>query len=74
MTAHDPRKRKRMTARQLAAALGCSERTARRYRAERRSDYELSSREKAKPWIHEGLSRATWFRRRRKKLPTSQDT
>lgn len=29
-----------------------------------RRDYEARSLERAKPWIAEGISRATWFRRR----------
>lgn len=42
-----------------------SARTIRRYLAEDRADYLARSLERAAPWITEGISRATWYRRRR---------
>lgn len=44
---------------------GRSERTIRRYLAEDRADYLARSLERIAPWIAEGISRSTWFRRRR---------
>lgn len=46
------RKRERDRARRMAKG------------AKARKDYEGNSIEKSKPWIAEGVSRATWFRRR----------
>ena len=47
----------------LARYLKTSVRTARRIWAEPRADYELRARRSA-PWQTEGISRATWYRRR----------
>ena len=65
MTAARPRRRKRLSAAELAARLGCSERTARRYQAEPRQEFEQRSLERQQPWQAEGISRSTWFRRRK---------
>jgi hypothetical protein len=52
-------------AKAIAKALDISERTVRRYSAQPRVDLEENSVERAKPWLVEGISRATWYRRRR---------
>jgi DNA-binding CsgD family transcriptional regulator len=50
--------------RDLAERLGCSPRTVRRYRAQSRRRYEARSLARRRPWITQGISRATWYRRR----------
>lgn len=55
-----------VSARKLAKALGVTPRSARRYQAEPRHDYETNSKAKLMPWALEGISRATWFRRRKR--------
>lgn len=50
---------------ELAQRLECSERTARRYWAEPREQYELRSLQRSAPWLVEGISRSTWYRRRK---------
>lgn len=45
--------------------LARSPRTIRRHIAEPRSEYEARSLTRAAPWSAEGVSRATWYRRRR---------
>ena len=42
---------------------GRSARTIRRYVAEPREDYEARSLSRTAPWMAEGVSRATWYRR-----------
>ena len=49
----------------LANKVGVSARTIRRYAARSRQEYEAESLERSAPWDIEGVSRATWFRRRR---------
>lgn len=44
---------------------GLSPRTIRRHIAEDRSEYLARSLERSSPWIAEGISRATWYRRRK---------
>ena len=66
MAAHDATKRS-ITAEALARHLKTSVRTARRIWAEPRADYELRSAARNEPWRLEGISRATWFRRRARK-------
>jgi hypothetical protein len=52
-------------AKAIAKALNISERTVRRYSAQPRVDVEENGVERARPWLVEGISRATWYRRRR---------
>jgi hypothetical protein len=51
-------------AKAIAEALNISERTVRRYSARPRVAFEENSVQRAKPWLVEGISRATWYRRR----------
>lgn len=44
---------------------GRSARTIRRYVAMRRNDFLAQSIERAAPWRLQGVSRSTWYRRRR---------
>jgi hypothetical protein len=60
----DPTQRT-VSAAALAACLNKSARTARRVWAEPRKLYEARSRAQQRPWEAEGMSRATWYRRRR---------
>lgn len=53
------------TAAELAKRLGISVRTVRRHVAQPRAEYEANSAERTRPWETEGVSRATWYRRRR---------
>lgn len=65
MTAHTPMKRPgNRTAKEVAAAIGRSPRTVRRYVAQPRADYEANSAERLKPWESQGISRRTWYRRK----------
>jgi len=66
MSARNPIKRSK-TARELSELTGKSQRTIRRYFAQPRADYEEQSLSRAKPWEAEGVSRATWYRRRKEK-------
>ena len=63
MAAHETSKRTVSIA-QLAKLLGRSKRTARRVWAQARADYEAAALAKKKPWEAQGISRATWYRRR----------
>jgi hypothetical protein len=65
MVAHDPTRRS-ISAAALAKALKRSKRTARRVWAEQRHTYEMRSLMRAAPWESEGISRSTWYRRRKK--------
>ena len=58
------RSRRPMSLANLAELLGLSLRQARRLWAEPRSKYEARSAARLKPWAAEGISRATWYRRR----------
>ncbi len=49
----------------FCAHTGRSARTIRRHIAEPRAEYEARSISRATPWIAEGISRSTWYRRRR---------
>ena len=75
MAAHDPSKRS-ISAEALARYLNTSIRTARRVWAEARADYERRGTARSAPWETEGISRASWYRRRaRNKAPVkSRDT
>lgn len=53
---------------ELARLLGRSERTARRYRATPRAEYEARSISRARPWEAEGISRRTWYRRQSERV------
>ena len=66
MGAHDASKRS-ITAEALARYLKTSIRTARRIWAEPRADYERRGMARSAPWETEGISRATWYRRRAQK-------
>ena len=61
------RSRRTFSLAKLATMLGVSRRQARRLWAEPRSEYEARSLARRKPWVAEGISRATWYRRRRKR-------
>jgi hypothetical protein len=65
MTAREP-SRRTVSLAELARRLGLSLRQARRLWAEPREDYLNRSLSKVRPWIDQGVSRATWYRRRRK--------
>ena len=60
------RSRRPFSLAKLANKLGVSLRQARRLWAEPRSEYEARSLARLTPWQAEGISRATWYRRRRK--------
>jgi hypothetical protein len=49
---------------EVAEILGRSERTARRYVAQPRAEYEASSTERAAPWAAMGISRRTYYRQK----------
>lgn len=51
----------------IAMRLGTSERTVRRYGAVPRTEFEQNGKEHTKPWLLAGISRATFFRRRKLK-------
>lgn len=73
MTARTPMKRPgNRTAEEVGKAVGLSARTVRRHVAQPRADWlaENSAR-RTKPWEAEGVSRATWYRRR-KNAPAQQ--
>ncbi len=56
-----------MTAAQLGQRLdGISPRSARRYWAEQRHQYEAVSTTKSAPWKQDGISRTSWYRRRKR--------
>jgi hypothetical protein len=57
--------RRTISAASLATSLNKSVRTARRVWAEPRHLYEARSRARQRPWEADGVSRATWYRRRR---------
>ena len=65
MAAHD-RTRRTIAIKALSQHLQRSERTVRRYWAEARDDYQAQSTTRQRPWESEGVSRATWYRRRAK--------
>jgi hypothetical protein len=67
MGARRPCSRGRHTAAALAARMGTCPRTIRNHVAEPRCDYEARSIARLKPWLASGISRATWYRRRRSK-------
>lgn len=54
---------------EVAARLGRSVRTAQRMWAEPREQYEARGLSRRKPWEAEGISRATWYRRRQEDGP-----
>jgi hypothetical protein len=56
-----------MSAKALAKLLGRSPRSARRIWAQSRAEYERGSLTRLRPWEAEGISRATWYRRRSKR-------
>ena len=66
MGAHEA-SRRNISAQALAKHLKTSVRTARRVWAEPRADYELRSTKRSAPWEREGISRASWYRRRARK-------
>lgn len=51
------------TAKEIAAAVGCTARTVQRWWAQPRADYLANSLMRSKPWEALGMSRATWYRR-----------
>jgi hypothetical protein len=69
MAARDPSRRMfrgiAMSAADLAKRLGISPRRVRAYWAECRVGYEARSLSRQRPWELEGVSRRTWYRRRR---------
>jgi hypothetical protein len=64
MGARRPYSRGTHTAVALAVQFGKTDRTIRNYVAEPRADYLARSTARAKPWLAEGISRSTWYRRR----------
>jgi hypothetical protein len=64
MAAHDPTRRT-ISAAALAVRLNTSIRTARRVWAEPRLEFEARGWSRQRPWEAEGISRATWYRRKR---------
>jgi hypothetical protein len=64
MGARRPCSRGHHTAAALAERMGRCPRTVRNYVAEPRRDYEARSIARLKPWLAQGISRATWYRRR----------
>lgn len=50
------------TAKEIAAKVGCSERTVRYWWSMPRAEYEANSITRAAPWEKLGVSRATWYR------------
>ena len=65
--------RRAIAAAELGQKLGISPRSARRYWAEPRRNYEVESRENYAPWNDEGISRATWYRRRQRGRQKGKD-
>jgi hypothetical protein len=66
MTARTPMRRPgNRTAAELGATVGRSARTVRRHIAQPRAEYEAQSLARSKPWEAEGISRMTWYRRRK---------
>jgi hypothetical protein len=65
MGARRPCSRGHHTAAALAARRGTCARTIRNHVAEPRRDYEARSIARQKPWLALGISRATWYRRRK---------
>jgi hypothetical protein len=63
--------RRTMPATELGVRLGISARAARSYWAEPRACYEARSTSRAQPWAEAGISRATWYRRRKAAGQTS---
>ncbi|QNT60410.1 HTH domain protein (plasmid) [Neisseria musculi] len=63
------------TARELAEKFKCSQVTIRKYWAQDRADYLAeNSISRDKPWEHLGISRATWYRRRKPMPPETLTT
>jgi len=71
MAAHE-RSRRTMAIKALAKLMQRSERTVRRYWAEARADYQSKGAARQRPWEAAGISRATWYRRRRAKTKAMQ--
>jgi hypothetical protein len=65
MGARRPCSRGHHTAAALAERMGTCPRTIRNHVAEPRRDYEARSIARLKPWFELGISRATWYRRRK---------
>ena len=65
MGARRPCSRGHHTAAALAELMGMSPRTIRNHVAEPRRDYEARSIARLKPWLAQGISRATRYRRRK---------
>jgi transposase len=55
---------RKVSAAEAARRFGVSERTVRRVMALPREEYEAASLARRRPWEAEGISRATWYRRR----------
>lgn len=64
-----------MTAAELGKLLGgLTARSARRYWAASRREYESESLVKRTPWADAGISRTTWYRRRKRKREKATTT
>lgn len=50
------------TAREIAAAVGCTPRTVQKWWAQPREEYLANALTRSKPWEAMGISRATWYR------------
>jgi hypothetical protein len=70
MGARRPVSRGRHSAAAVADRIHKTARTVRSYVAEPRAEYEARSVERAKPWLREGISRRTWYRRKNKRMPS----
>ena len=51
------------TAKEIAAKIGCSERTVRYWWSMPRAEYEANSIARSAPWEAMRMSRATWYRK-----------
>ena len=56
------RRKRPMTAREMATKYGISARSVRRVFAQPRAEYLAYSLSRVKPWEALGMSRATWYR------------
>jgi len=65
MGARRPYSRGHHTAAALAERIGKCPRTIRNHVAEPRQAYETRSIARLEPWLAQGISRATWYRRRK---------
>lgn len=60
------RKRRPFSMAEACKATGKTPRHIRRLAAQPRTEYEENSITSRQPWVQEGISRATWYRRQRR--------